>query len=56
VSTIQADKVTLCQTWNPNATVSEVPDPYYGDLSDFRHVFKMLDIATDEILAALQKS
>lgn len=53
VSTKEADRVTLCQSWNPNATVSEVPDPYYGDISDFRHVYKMLDAATEEILQSL---
>lgn len=51
-----AKRVTLCQSWNAAAIRSEVPDPYYGELNDFRMVYKMLDAATDSILDALQKS
>ena len=26
-----------------------VPDPYYGDISDFKNVFKLLDKVCDQI-------
>ena len=34
---------------------SEVPDPYYGSLKEFEFVFKMLDKATDKLIADLTK-
>ena len=32
---------------------TDVPDPYWGDLSDFENVYKLLDEAADSILAKL---
>lgn len=37
-------------------TGSGVPDPYYGDLSDFENVFEILDRATDELIKELKLS
>jgi protein-tyrosine phosphatase len=31
-----------------------VPDPWYGDMKDFEHSFKMLDQATDKIMEDLR--
>jgi protein-tyrosine phosphatase len=31
----------------------EVPDPYYGGLSDFQEVFRLIDLATDKLLPIL---
>lgn len=31
----------------------EVPDPYYGDLSDFGEVYRLIDLATDKLLPIL---
>lgn len=50
----QPNKVSLMSSWNPKATKIEVPDPYYGDLSDFENVFKMLDEATEAMLTKLK--
>jgi protein-tyrosine phosphatase len=33
----------------------EVPDPYYGESSDFSHVARMVDDATTALLARLQR-
>lgn len=30
-----------------------VPDPYYGDASDFEHVYALLDAATSELLVKI---
>jgi protein-tyrosine phosphatase len=35
---------------------SEVPDPYYGSVKEFEFVFKMLDEATDKLIAELTKN
>lgn len=35
---------------------AEVPDPYQGSIEDFRRVYRLLDGATDELLARLQLS
>lgn len=34
---------------------SNVPDPYYGGLSDFEHVFELLDKVTDDIVKELNQ-
>lgn len=33
----------------------DVPDPYWGDESDFELVFELLDLATDEIISQFEK-
>jgi protein-tyrosine phosphatase len=35
---------------------AEVPDPYYGDLSDFENVYAMLEPALKTLLDGLEKS
>jgi protein-tyrosine phosphatase len=35
---------------------AEVPDPYYGDLNDFEHVYAMLEPAMVKLLNNLEKS
>ncbi|WP_431213709.1 hypothetical protein ACQ86N_02000 [Puia sp. P3] len=30
---------------------TDVPDPYYGDESGYHEVYRMIDAATDEIIA-----
>ncbi len=34
----------------------EVPDPYYGGPSGFRHVFELIDQATDRLLPLLSRN
>jgi protein-tyrosine phosphatase len=48
------ERVSLMSHWNPNATLIEVPDPYYGDASEFDHVFDILEESTDALLTKLK--
>lgn len=49
-------KVRLMSSFNPFATLIEVPDPYYGSEEDFNLVFHMLDEACDGLLANFKNS
>ncbi|MHA7844164.1 MAG: low molecular weight protein-tyrosine-phosphatase [Winogradskyella sp.] len=44
------EKVKLFLEENPNIFNKNVPDPYYGDMSDFEHVFDLIE-ATSLIIA-----
>lgn len=46
-------KVKLFLDENENAKVKNVPDPYYGDLTDFELVFKLADETCDIIAKKL---
>lgn len=37
------NKICLFMDANPNAKLKEVPDPYYGDFSDFELVFEIVN-------------
>ena len=39
----ERDKVRLILNENPDLLNKDVPDPYYGDYSDFEYVFNILD-------------
>ncbi len=41
---------------NDSCTLSEVPDPYYGDQKDFELAFNLLDKACDAIASKLRNS
>lgn len=43
-------KVKLFLEENAHLNITEVPDPYYGDITDFEKVFELID-ATSEILS-----
>lgn len=45
--TFPGQDILLMRDFDPEDPGSEVPDPYYGDLSDFREVFDMLDRTMD---------
>lgn len=45
-----ASKIKLILDENPNSKLKNVPDPYYGDLNDFEHVFHILDKTCDHIV------
>lgn len=45
----QRKKISLILEAENNNQSAEVPDPYWGDLSDFENVYHMLDKACDRI-------
>lgn len=46
-------KIRLARSFDPVATTSEVPDPYYGDYDGFEKVHAMLETACAGILKHL---
>jgi protein-tyrosine phosphatase len=44
-------KIKLLREFDPQGP-GDVPDPYYGTLHDFQHVFEMLDRTLDEFIKA----
>jgi protein-tyrosine phosphatase len=48
-----AEKVHLLLEFDPNATMIEVPDPYYGDEGGFELVYRVIDSACEALLASL---
>ena len=49
-------KVKLLRSYEPEGEGKEVPDPYYGDLDDFKNVYAMLEKACNSLLDDLEKS
>ena len=50
---LQRSKVSMIMNkLHPKENI-DVPDPYFGDENEFKHVYKMLDKATDKILEKL---
>ena len=45
VSEKDEQKVRLLRSYEPNGTGKEIPDPYYGDMNDFKNVYEMLERA-----------
>lgn len=43
-------KVKLLRSYEPNGEGKEVPDPYYGNLDDFKNVYSMLENACGHLL------
>ncbi|MEU1496473.1 low molecular weight protein-tyrosine-phosphatase [Streptomyces sp. NPDC005732] len=51
-----ADKVRLLRSYDPGADGDpDVPDPYYGRLSDFQECLEMVEAASHGLLAAVQQ-
>ena len=50
-----ATKVKLILEEDEASNIKEVPDPYYGDKSDFEYVFNLLDRVCDKIALKLQQ-
>ncbi|WP_038031508.1 low molecular weight protein-tyrosine-phosphatase [Thermonema rossianum] len=48
-------KIMLIRAFDPIAPQSEVPDPYYGDLSDFEEVYQILDRSLRPFLDFIKK-
>ncbi len=47
------EKIRLARSFDPAADGIDVPDPYYGDLSDFEEVADMLEAACAGILQSV---
>lgn len=50
----EKEKVKLILNENPGISDKNVPDPYYGDASDFEHVFQILDETCNIIAKRLE--
>lgn len=50
-----AVKVKLILEEDEASTIKQVPDPYYGDESDFEYVFNLLDQVCEKIAKKLQQ-
>ena len=50
------NKVYLILDFLSEASIEEVPDPYYGTATDFQYVYDLLDSATDSFLAQLKNN
>jgi protein-tyrosine phosphatase len=48
-------KIFLMRSFDPDRDIDEVPDPYYGNESDFQKVFEILDRSTDLFIQFLEK-
>jgi protein-tyrosine phosphatase len=47
-------KVKLILEENSNSKITEVPDPYYGDMKDFENVFDLLNVTSDIVSKKLK--
>lgn len=47
------ERVRLLLDWLPKHRLREVPDPYYGSLSDFERVYELAEQASRALLEAL---
>lgn len=47
-------KIRLFLEFAPQLAESEVPDPYYGGESGFEHVYRLIDVAADGLIAEIQ--
>lgn len=50
------NKVHLILDFLSEASIEEIPDPYYGTATDFQYVYDLLDSATDSFLAQLKNN
>ena len=46
-------RIRLAMSFTQNTQTPEVPDPYYGEYSDFENVYALLEEACDGILAEI---
>jgi protein-tyrosine phosphatase len=49
------NKIFLMRSFDLDRDIDEVPDPYYGNESDFQKVFEILDRSTDLFIQFLEK-
>ena len=48
-------KVKLMLTFDPDSTIQDVPDPYYGGDAGFKNVYDMLLISCENLLTHIRK-
>ncbi len=49
------EKITLLRSYEPDGEGKEVPDPYYGNLDDFKNVYEMVTKACNCFLNTIVK-
>jgi len=49
------NKVKLLRSYEPDGEGKEVPDPYYGNLDDFKNVYSILENACNHLLDKIGK-
>lgn len=55
ISEDKQEKVRLLRSYENGTEMGEVPDPYYGDMNDFKNVYTMLEKACGALLNELTK-
>lgn len=55
VSGVQTNKIHLMCDFIPNNSISEVPDPYYGNQKDFEMVFDLLQLACSNLFKHIRE-
>lgn len=56
MSPAAAPKTRLLLSYDPDCGFPDVPDPYYGGADGFQDVFRLIDQATDYLLADVTQS
>lgn len=51
---LNSHKIKLMREFDPQGP-GDVPDPYYGTMHDFQHVFEMLDRSMDVFINSMKK-
>ncbi|WP_209332048.1 low molecular weight protein-tyrosine-phosphatase [Lunatimonas salinarum] len=51
---LKTDHIYLLSEFAPDASFTDVPDPYYGGLGSFEEVYRILDASLDQFLAKLE--
>ena len=50
----QRNKVKLLLDYSPNGAQREVPDPWYGDMNDFHHVYRLLSESLESFIKTVK--
>ena len=48
-------RTRLLLDWHPEGKVEEVPDPYYGGIDGFAHMYDLIEAACDRLLDELHR-
>ena len=51
-----ADNLSLMLDWTETLKGQPVPDPYYGSMEDFEHVYELVDSGADGLLAEIRST
>lgn len=52
----RAELVLFMDCAEPRSAASEVPDPYYGDLSDYEHALDLIEEAMPGLLRRIRQA